>query len=90
MDLRLPLLADINLHLGVAEEAIAEGDLLLARLQLEKAEESFAELNLESPEALFQALLSPLQERAKGVREDLRAQAPRPNESYQSEKSNKE
>lgn len=90
MDLRLPLLADINLHLGVAEEAIAEEDFLLARIQLEKAEESFSELDIDSPEALFQALLSPLQERAAGIREDLRAHIPRPHESYQSEKSNEE
>lgn len=88
MDLRLPLLADINLHLGVAEEAILEEDFLLARLQLEKAEESFAELDMESPEALFQALLGPLQERAQGIRDDLRAHSPKPYESYQSENTN--
>lgn len=89
MDLRLPLLADINLHLGVAEEAILEGDFLLARLQLEKAEESFAELDMNAPEALFQALLLPLEERARGIREDLLAESPRPYESYQSENNDK-
>lgn len=73
MDLRLPLLADINLHLGVAEEAIHEGDYLLARSQMEKAEESFAELaEGERDEALFIALLGPLEERAAAIREDLR------------------
>lgn len=73
MDLRLPLLADINLHLGVAEEALAEGDFLLLRSQLEKAEESFAEIeDGNNQEALFQALLQPLRERNDFLQEALR------------------
>lgn len=73
MDLRLPLLADINLHLGVAEEALAEGDFLLMRSQLEKAEESLAEIEAEeNDEALLRALLLPLIERASFLQEAVR------------------
>jgi hypothetical protein len=78
MDLRLPLLADINLHLGVAEEAFSEGDVALARVHVDKAEESFGELEDEPSEALFLALLRPLEERMEGLREDLRKSAPHP------------
>ena len=74
MDLRLPLLADVNLHLGVAEEALLEKDYLLARSQLEKAEESLAEIEEgDTSEALMQALLLPLRDRAESIGEALRA-----------------
>ena len=73
MDLRLPLLADINLHLGIAEEALAEGDFLSMRAQLEKAEESLAEIEeAGSEEALLRALLLPLEKRAAFLQEAVR------------------
>lgn len=73
MDLRLPLLADVNLHLGVAEEALEEEDYLLLRSQLEKAEESLAEIEEgDTSESLMQALLLPLRERAQKLEEALR------------------
>lgn len=70
MDLRLPLLADANLHLGVAEEALADGSDQAARSELEKAQAALAELRAiwpdleEGEQGLLAALASPLSERA--------------------------
>lgn len=66
MDIHLPLLADINFHVGVAEEACAEGSWATARTNLEKAEASFAELRTlwpdmdKSEQGLLAAMLKPL------------------------------
>lgn len=67
MDLRLPLLADANLHLGIAEEAIAEGSLLLAQSELEKADEAFEKLRELPDEGLFAAMLAPLEKKREKV-----------------------
>jgi hypothetical protein len=69
MDLHLPLLAEINLHLGVAEEACSEAAWQTARNQLEKAEASFQELRelwpgMDSTErGLLAAMVKPLKAR---------------------------
>jgi hypothetical protein len=66
MNLHLPLLADINLHLGVAEEALGEGAYQTARTNLEQAEGSFEELRRMWPDldkgerGLLAAIIKPL------------------------------
>jgi hypothetical protein len=73
MDLRLPLLADANLHLGVAEEALAEGATQTARSELEKAQAALDELRGiwpeldDSEQGLLQAMAKPLADRARAV-----------------------
>lgn len=76
MDLRLPLLADANLHLGVAEEALAENSYLTARREWEKAAVALDELRAERPqggkeEGLFQAMFTPLEERFQKIARSL-------------------
>lgn len=72
MDLRLPLLADANLHLGIAEEALREGSLLLARQEMEKAERSLAELADLPKEGLLLAMMRPLEDRLASLSEELK------------------
>lgn len=73
----LPLLADANLHLGVAEEARAEGALITARNELDKAEQALSELRLLWPEidnsqqGLLVAIAKPLSDRAKALARTL-------------------
>lgn len=77
MDLRLPLLADANLHLGVAEEALTEDAHQTARAELEKAEAALDELRAIWPglddceQGLLQAMARPLSLRARAVAERL-------------------
>jgi hypothetical protein len=76
MDLRLPLLADANLHLGVAEEALSEGSLQTARREWEKASLALVELEKYCPEekkekGLFRAMYLPLQRRSDSIKEQL-------------------
>lgn len=77
MDLRLPLLADANLHLGVAEEALAEDAHQTARTELEKAEAALDELRAIWPEldsseqGLLQAMARPLSLRAREISRSL-------------------
>jgi hypothetical protein len=73
MDLRLPLLADANLHLGVAEEAIQEKAWITAQHELEKAETALDELRLlwpdlaDSERGLLAAMAKPLRARADAL-----------------------
>jgi hypothetical protein len=77
MDLRLPLLADANLHLGVAEEALAEEALQTARSELEKAQAALDELRAiwpeldDSEQGLLQAMAKPLAQRAQAIEASL-------------------
>ena len=77
MDLRLPLLADANLHIGVAEEAAAQGACLTAREQLDKARLALDDLEKAAGSmddvqgGLFQQMLRPLQERFALVERSL-------------------
>jgi hypothetical protein len=77
MDLRLPLLADANLHLGVAEEAMAEDAHQTARSELEKAEAALDELREiwpgldDSEQGLLQAMARPLSLRARAIASSL-------------------
>jgi len=69
MDLHLPLLADINFHLGVAEEASKDGSWSTVSNNLEKAEESFSQLRDIYPslgkteKGLMAAIIKPLKAR---------------------------
>ena len=45
MDLRLPLLADANLHLGIAEEAAGEHSFMAAANELDKAQIALSQLD---------------------------------------------
>jgi hypothetical protein len=73
VDLRLPLLADINFHLDVAMEAASAGDWSTVRLNLDKAEASFEELRGVYPslgaeeKGLMAALVAPLKARYEGL-----------------------
>lgn len=73
MELPLPLLADINLHVGIAEDACDEGKYATARNNLEKAEESFEELRGYWPDlgiserGLLAAMVKPLRARYESV-----------------------
>jgi hypothetical protein len=73
MDLRLPLLADANLHLGIAEEAADEHAWLTTRNELDKAETALDELRALWPEmgqteqGLLAAIAKPLRLRADQV-----------------------
>lgn len=70
MDLRLPLLADANLHLGIALEAIEEDALLVAGAELEKADEALEQLRaIPASDGLFAAMLLPLEEKRAKVAE---------------------
>lgn len=79
MDLRLPLLADINLHLGVAEDMLAEDPpaYTSARTELEKAQAALDELRGiwpemdESEQGLMVAMAKPLAARAKRLEASL-------------------
>jgi hypothetical protein len=79
MDLRLPLLASVNLHLGIAEEALLEDAPRTAASELERAEEDLARLRQISPEldgvarGLLAAMVAPLAERAQRIRSALPA-----------------
>lgn len=79
MDLRLPLLADANLHLGIAEEAANEAAWTTATYELEKAEEALTELREywsemdEKGKGLLAQLAKPLGIRAK----ELNARLPK-------------
>jgi hypothetical protein len=69
MDLHLPLLADVNFHVGIAEEACDEGAWVTARNNLDKAEVSFEELRGYWPDfdaterGLFAAMVAPVRAR---------------------------
>lgn len=69
MDLKLPILAEINFHLSVTEEAISEEDFQTARYEIEKAEISLSELRKKYPEmnvsekGLLNAMVQPLKAR---------------------------
>ena len=69
MDLHLPLLADVNFHVGIAEEAVSERAWGTARNNLEKAEASFEELRQLWPDmraneqGLLGAMVKPLKTR---------------------------
>ncbi len=67
IDLRLPILAAINLHLSAAEEAKEKNQIDLLEIELEKAEVGFDELNSNWPDdasqGLLKAMVDPLRER---------------------------
>jgi len=75
MDLRLPLLADANLHIGIAEEAISESPpaYVTARSELEKAEAALEKLRADyldlaaNEQSLTAAMAKPLSARALRV-----------------------
>jgi hypothetical protein len=69
LSLSLPLLADINLHLGIAEDACNEEAYVTARNNLDKADDAFAELRVAWPgledaeRGLLAAIVAPLRQR---------------------------
>lgn len=77
MDLRLPLLADANLHLGVAEEAASESAWMTAEQELDKAEVALQQLRDQWPEisdnekGLLSQMVLPLKDRAASLRATL-------------------
>lgn len=77
MDLRLPLLADANLHLGVAEEAVSENAWVTARQELDKAEAALDELRSQWPQmqedekGLLSQMAAPLTARAESLKSRL-------------------
>jgi len=81
MDLRLPLLADANLHLTVAEEAVADGDNTVARNELDKADVALDELReqwlkmSDAERGLLPAMVKPLTHRADGIRSRIPKQS---------------
>lgn len=81
MDLRLPLLADANLHLTVAEEAVDDGNNTVARNELDKADIALDELRSQwmdmndDERGLLPAMVQPLKKRAEGIRTRLPQQS---------------
>lgn len=72
MDLRLPTLAAINLHLDAAAEAISESGWETARAQIEAAEIEIEKLAPErSEDNLIDALIQPLETRGRALRSKL-------------------
>lgn len=77
MDLRLPLLADANLHLGVAEEAADEEAWVTAEEEVDKADQALQQLREQWPQmadnerGLLAQMVAPLKHRADSLRERL-------------------
>lgn len=75
IDLRLPLLAAINLHLSAAEEAILEGQTDLALIEMEKADIAIDELKGSWPEVenpgLLSAMADPLFLKSEEIKKKL-------------------